>query len=278
MLDIPISPKTIIKSTGVSVTRSHNPTASLVFSQRSLGLLLLLSSLHAISVLMVLILNAYHSQFNMLSFDAGLIAFTVTYLLTDLLTEIFGQKLAIKITIRSIFTLLAALLLLQIALYLPPSYLWPNAIQFLRVFNPTPIPLIASILAILLSQLYNIVIYSWVKERIGDEYLWLRNNLSTLIGGLFESTVYVFIAYFMRADGWFLISSIYTLRILITIAGTPAFYLSYWTISSFYPEIQKYDLVEEIRNNGANQISNPKIKTRDLGAYHVAKHQKLTDP
>ena len=54
---------------------------------------------------------------------------------------------------------------------------------------------IASLIAFILSQHLNIVLYQELKRRWGRNYVWLRANLSNLVAQMLDSAVFFIIAF-----------------------------------------------------------------------------------
>ena len=225
----------------------QNDQLTISFSEKTIGLFLTLAAIYSTSIILIFVLTGYHIQFDRISLDAGAIAFSLTFFMSDLITETFGKEYTKKILASSIYALATGMGLFYLALAMPPSYLWPNALEFLHTFQFNSRLFIAIFTSIFFSQLYNITIFSWIREKIGEDYLWLRANLSTLIGGLFEAILFAFIAYYGRIDVWVIVTSIYTTRVILSLTNTPPLYIIIWMIYKMYPEIEKYDLIKEVQ-------------------------------
>jgi uncharacterized integral membrane protein (TIGR00697 family) len=66
-----------------------------------------------------------------------------------------------------------------------------NAISTLAVYSP--IFVIGSITAYLISQLFDVWIFHKIKSITGTRMLWLRNNLSTLLSQALDTVIYTFV-------------------------------------------------------------------------------------
>ena len=53
---------------------------------------------------------------------------------------------------------------------------------------------IASMIAYLVSQYFDVWIYSRIKRLTKNRFLWLRNNLSTILSSLLDNTVFSLLA------------------------------------------------------------------------------------
>tara|TARA_B100000989_G_C19493260_1_gene450818 strand:- start:1153 stop:1548 length:396 start_codon:yes stop_codon:yes gene_type:complete len=80
--------------------------------------------------------------------------------------------------------------------YLPSSIassssLVHSAIKTLALYSP--IFVIGSITAYLISQTFDVWIFHKIKKITGNKYLWLRNNLSTMSSQALDTFIYTFV-------------------------------------------------------------------------------------
>jgi uncharacterized integral membrane protein (TIGR00697 family) len=66
-----------------------------------------------------------------------------------------------------------------------------SAIETLALYSP--IFVIGSITAYLISQTFDVWIFHKIKKITGERYLWLRNNLSTLSSQALDTFIYTFV-------------------------------------------------------------------------------------
>ncbi len=103
-----------------------------------------------------------------------------------------------------------------------------------NIFTPLSRFFIASMIAYLLSQYFDVWIYNFLKKLTINKYLWLRNNLSTILSSLIDNTIFSLLAWIiLNSNPEFLYKVIttyilgtYFLRILIALIDTPFLYLS----------------------------------------------------
>ena len=103
-----------------------------------------------------------------------------------------------------------------------------------NIFTPMSRFFIASMIAYLVSQYFDVWIYSIIKNFTSNKYLWLRNNISTLISSLLDNTVFSILAWIILNPNpetfynvlMIYILGTYTLRIFIALIDTPIIYLS----------------------------------------------------
>ena len=93
---------------------------------------------------------------------------------------------------------------------------------------------IASMIAYLVSQYFDVWIYSTIKNLTTNRFLWLRNNLSTILSSLLDNTVFSILAWIILNPNpetfynviMIYILGTYILRIFIAFIDTPFMYLS----------------------------------------------------
>lgn len=121
---------------------------------------------------------------------AGLLLYPLTFFLSDLVTEVYGATKATMMVYLAFGLSILSCFIITITL-LAPSPTKENYQQFQNVFCLSGVLLIASLTAYVVSQIVDIHIYSILKLWTGESYLWLRNNVSTLIAQLMDTIFYV---------------------------------------------------------------------------------------
>lgn len=131
-----------------------------------------------------------------MSVPAGVIAYPFTFLATDLISELFGRKRAQMLVWIGFGMNVFMLLLMSINHWLPNSVgvsagldLFEGVYQFM-VGNT-----IASMIAYLIAQSVDVRLYHFWKRLTKGKHLWLRNNASTTVSQLVDSTAIITILY-----------------------------------------------------------------------------------
>ena len=164
----------------------------------------------------------------------GTILFASTFFCTDILSEYFGKNKAKKNVLISFISFLFVTMIMLITIGFKPS---PNDwIQdsLTNVFTPMTRFFIASMIAYLISQYFDVWIYSIIKNFTQNKYLWLRNNLSTILSSLLDSTIFSLLAWIILSPEpetlynvfMIYIFGTYILRVFIAMIDTPFMYLS----------------------------------------------------
>jgi uncharacterized integral membrane protein (TIGR00697 family) len=126
-------------------------------------------------------------------FDAGTISFPLAYMLGDVLTEIWGYKTAKKIIYLTFVCNLIMTLFTYIGVLLPSGNELGNAYN--TVFTFTPRILIASLIGFLIGELSNAKTMEIIKHITKGKYLFIRTILSSVIGYVFDTGLFVIIAF-----------------------------------------------------------------------------------
>lgn len=176
----------------------------------------------------------------------GTILFTSTFLATDILNEVYGKAIAKKAMFMGFAGYLLFSLLMVLTIGFPPLNDAQNDQatvenianfhdQITMLFQPFPAFFVASMVAFLVSQLFDIWCFDALKQRFFGERLWLRNNASTIISALLDNTVFSVLAWqVFQASGapvdsetliYTFILGTYVLRIIIAVLDTPFVYL-----------------------------------------------------
>ncbi|MAZ24392.1 MAG: hypothetical protein CMK41_01265 [Porticoccaceae bacterium] len=127
----------------------------------------------------------------------GAIMYSGIYFATDLLSEKYGRREANRAVILGALANIAVMLTLVLSTFFLPSEVAEsadevhNAISTLAVYSP--IFVIGSITAYLISQLFDVWVFHKIKSITGTRMLWLRNNLSTLLSQALDTFIYTFV-------------------------------------------------------------------------------------
>jgi hypothetical protein len=165
---------------------------------------------------------------------AGLIAFPATFLATDLISELFGRRKAQMVVWVGFGVNIFMLIIMTINYYLPNAdgisgglYLFDGVFEFM-VGNT-----IASMIAYLTAQTIDVRLFHFWKKYTKGRHLWLRNNASTMVSQLVDSTAIISILYFTGNLGssvtglgvlFILIINSYLFKFFAALLDTPIIY------------------------------------------------------
>lgn len=159
----------------------------------------------------------------------GNITYGSIFLATDILSEKYGRQQAQKGVFIGFFSLLILTAFTQIDLLYIPNHddFAQEAMQTL--FSLTPRICLGSMLAYLISNTLDVFLFEFIKKLSKDKFVWLRNNMATIISQFIDTIIFTFIAFF----GIFELKTVIALcittflvKVLIALCDTPFLYLA----------------------------------------------------
>ena len=177
------------------------------------------------------------SIFNInLDVSVGILLFPITFLLSDLVTEFYGKaKAFFMINVSIVITLLTLIVISISDLTQATSWSEVDNTTFSLVFGSFGTMVFSSLIANYISQNCDIIIYDFIKKLTNAKYLWLRNNISTLIAQILDTfcVATIMLIFGKIPDNQYLkiaLSSI-QFKIVATILSTPVCYIGYKIMS-----------------------------------------------
>lgn len=188
------------------------------------------------------VLKAVQFSFYAYPIALGTTTFASLFCVSDILTENYGKHVALKGVWLGFFSALVTTLVMVMTLGMKPSHsLNPEASHFflnhlalVRVFTPAPAILTASLIAYIMSQYADILIFQFIKNLTHQRWLWVRTTLSSFFSALLDTTVFSFCAWVLFAEHpvstktllhTYILGGL-TFRILASLAFTPLLYLT----------------------------------------------------
>ncbi|MBD1917779.1 MULTISPECIES: queuosine precursor transporter [Cyanophyceae] len=187
----------------------------------------------------------------------GVLPYPLTFLCTDLISELYGKERANQVVWVGLLLNLWVLFIVWLGGVLPgleatdpaTGELLRDAAGRLPVFfeirNLTFGAVTASMLAYLMAQFVDVYLFHFWKELTNGKHLWLRNNGSTLVSQLVDTTAVVLITHFLAGalpidasqELWpQLIRFIgygYLFKLVAALLDTGPFYLSVFWLSNY---------------------------------------------
>ncbi len=177
----------------------------------------------------------------------GTVLFATTYLVSDIITEHYGATAARRTILISFMAQLVVSLwmLLCLAHQGIHSNTTANAgiieqqgqifKSMWLVFIPSVRFFVASLVSYVATQLIDISLYQWIRQKSNDRYLWLRQNVSMFVSGFLDNLIFSVLAWIVLSPNPLTFNTVivsYVLagcivRIIVNIMGTPVLYWSY---------------------------------------------------
>jgi len=173
----------------------------------------------------------------------GILPWPIVFLTTDLINEYFGKQGVKKLSYITAGLITYSFLVLFLAISIPAAKgISPvNDNQFYAVFGQSMWIIVGSIIAFLVSQLIDVTVFSYFKNKTGNKMIWLRTTGSTIISQLFDSFIVLGIAFWLpgKINSETFVSSAltgYTFKLGTAIALTPLIYLGHHLIKKYLAE------------------------------------------
>jgi uncharacterized integral membrane protein (TIGR00697 family) len=163
-----------------------------------------------------------HFGFN---FPFSNIVFSIfTYPIVDCICELWGKKTAQQTVWLALGSQLLIVFLLQLAINAPYAPFWTHQSEFASILATSGKIVSASLLAFLMSQILDIFIYQKIKNRTQGKHLWIRSNISTVIGQIIDSTIFVGIVFFASDHKAEILMGSICVKMIISVLMTPVVY------------------------------------------------------
>lgn len=160
----------------------------------------LLIGLYVTFVLVSQILAAKVSAFNLgfMTFygPSGVLVFSITYLLTDIVNEKFGRRETQKMILIAFISQIAMLFFFWLGTSFPPAPFWNLQSSWEQIFGIVPRITFASWVAFLVSENFDAFMYQFFKKLTKGKHLWTRNVFSSIPSLLFDSLIFIPLAFF----------------------------------------------------------------------------------
>ncbi|MFQ3543046.1 queuosine precursor transporter [Halobacillus rhizosphaerae] len=158
----------------------------------------------------------------------GNIIYGTAFLATDILNENHGKSEARKAVWMGFSTLIIITIMMQMAIQFTPGEndVAQSAMQTL--FGLVPQIAIGSLCAYIVSQYFDVWLYSKLKQIFtSDRTLWIRNNGSTMISQLLDTAIFCGIAFYglYSLQVWIeIFLTTYFIKFIVAAIDTPFLY------------------------------------------------------
>lgn len=158
---------------------------------------------------------------------AGFIAYAITFPITDITSEVYGKKVSYYIVWSGFIANTIMLALVYTGLLMPP--LAPEMQEtYMKAFTPVGRIVLASMIAYLISQHHDVWSFLTWRKITKGKWLWLRNNASTIMSQLIDTTIFITIAFYGILPPNIMLSLIgshWLWKTIVALCDTPFVYL-----------------------------------------------------
>ncbi len=201
-----------------------------------------------------------HLSFNL---TVGVLLWPFVFVLTDIINEYYGKRGVQLLSYLTVGLIIYAFAMFFIGIHLVPADFWPQShinpalpqaeqdnlrglvsdydAAFKLVFGQGLWIILGSLVAFLVGQIIDVMVFHRVKEITGERWIWLRATGSTLVSQFIDSFVVLFIAFYIGAD-WslqlvFAIGVVnYIYKFLMAVVMTPVLYGVHYLIEKYLGE------------------------------------------
>jgi queuosine precursor transporter len=147
-----------------------------------------------------------------LNFTAGVIVWPFVFILTDVINEYFGVRGVRFISWVAVGLISYAFVAAYVAILLSPAKFWLDInagmgvpdIQkaYAQIFGQGLWTICGSIVAFMVGQLIDVVIFHRILRLTGDRFVWFRATASTAVSQLLDSFIVLYIAFVIGPQHW----------------------------------------------------------------------------
>ena len=147
-----------------------------------------------------------------LNFTAGVIVWPFVFILTDVINEYFGVRGVRFISWVAVGLISYAFIAAYVAILLSPAKFWVDInagmgvpdIQkaYAQIFGQGLWTICGSIVAFMVGQLIDVVIFHRILKLTGDRFVWFRATASTAVSQLLDSFIVLYIAFVIGPQHW----------------------------------------------------------------------------
>ena len=148
-------------------------------------------------------LNIFGNSFSF-NLTAGVLLWPVVFIMTDIINEYYGKKGVRFLSYLAVSLIGYSFLMFSGAIQLKPSEYFTigNGIEnadnaYRGIFGQGLWIIIGSMVAFLIGQVLDVLVFHRIKKITGEKRIWLRATGSTLVSQLVDSFVVLFIAFYV---------------------------------------------------------------------------------
>ncbi len=181
-----------------------------------------------------------------LNLTAGVLLWPVVFIMTDIINEYYGWRGVRLLSYLAAAFIAYSFMMVFAAIDLAPAEWWPASYAargvpdmqhaFSQIFGQGMWIIVGSLIAFLLGQVVDALIFHHIRKLTKDDKVWLRATGSTLISQFIDSFVVLYIAFVLGPPKWeislFLAVGIvnYSYKFLMAVILTPLIYLGHFLI------------------------------------------------
>jgi uncharacterized integral membrane protein (TIGR00697 family) len=185
------------------------------------------------------------NSFNM---TAGVILWPFVFIMTDIINEYFGKDGVRKLSYLTVIMLIYSFVMVRVAMGLNGADFWIGSgsnkgiadmsSAYNSVFGAGLMIIIGSLVAFLVGQMVDAFIFTKIKDKTNNKFIWLRATGSTVVSQFIDSYVVLIIAFYIGGTFSFkqvmAIGTInYIYKLTMSIVLLPLLYLVHGIIDKY---------------------------------------------
>lgn len=182
------------------------------------------------------------------SLTCGVLLWPLEFVMTDIVNEFYGPKAVKRISYTAVALISYAFVMFYASIRVPFADWWPASkaaegipdlqLAFNGVFGQGMWIIAGSLVAFLVSQLVDVIVFQRIKKATGEKKVWLRATGSTLVSQLIDSFIVLAIAFKFGSNWtWTQVIAVgcvnYMYKFAIAILLTPIIYLAEYGIVKY---------------------------------------------
>ena len=169
--------------------------------------------------------------------SVGIFFVPVLFLITDIVGEVFGRKEASRFVNMATIMLVLLFAMIFLCIAVRPNETWGMQEEYAMIFGSSLRMTLASLVSFVVAQQLDVFMFSFWGKVTKGKYLWVRNNLSTIVSQFLDTTIFEFIAFwhltpkFTASYVFSLILPYWLFKVVFALLDTPFCYLGVWWLS-----------------------------------------------
>lgn len=176
---------------------------------------------------------------------SNLVISILTYPIIDSICELWGKPAARLAVYLSLLSQILFAIIIYFSIITPHASFWDKQSEYQLILATGIKILIASLLAFLVSQILDIILYQKLKELCQGKKLWLRANLATYLGQTIDTVIFVNIVFAGINQKMHIIAGALIVKLLLSVLMTPVIYLIVYLVKKYLTSGILSDKIED---------------------------------
>lgn len=169
-----------------------------------------------------------------LNASVAIFVFPFIFTINDIITEVYGKERTRSLIRSALVVVFLILVFSLLAISLPPSTRFAESeAAYDNVFGKSARIAFASLTAFALAEFTDVLIFVYIRKKLGKNSLWLRNNVSNIASQFVDTAIFMTFAFYglgqSLGDNISFLSSIiipyWLLKSFMSIIETPFVYI-----------------------------------------------------